>query len=567
MPSAPPRRDPAGALRVLVVEDEALIAEEIRDRLVRLKYQVVGTADTAARAIEAAEKTLPDLVLMDIRLKGKMDGIAAAEEIHRRLEIPVVYLTAHSDRATIQRAKNTGAFGYLLKPYQERDLLIAMEMALHWHQRERALKESDLTYSTIIDGISDGVIASDPQGHVRFMNRAAETLTGFRIEDAHGVPVEQVLALADEATGAVVDDLVPQALRKDAVQPAAPHLLLRREAAAIPIEVSAAPVRDGAGAAIGVVVTLRDLRERRRAEAKFRALLESAPIAMVILDGEGRIALVNAETERVFGYARRELAEQPIEMLLSPRFRDPHPDARSRLDAQVRLRPGRREIRCIRKDGTEFPVEINFGPLHDEGAEPLVICSMIDITVRKRAEEERAELNRRLVESARRMGGGGGAIEPLALEQVIEQAVAINAETLARHAVIVERDFASRFTLRADRSRLLEILVNLVATAKEAVIAAEGKERLIRVRVGPGAIPGFVRVELTNSGAGIQPKDVARVFSMAFAGEPIEADYGLHSAALAARELGGTLSAQSNGPNQGATFVLDLPLRGPAAAR
>jgi AmiR/NasT family two-component response regulator len=128
-------------VRILVVEDEALIAEEIEDRLSRLGFQVVGLADTAAKAIHLTEQTRPGLVLMDIRLKGEPDGIAAAAAITERLNVPVVFLTAHADEPTLQRAKATGPFGYVLKPFHERDLVVAVEVAIHRHALEQQLRE------------------------------------------------------------------------------------------------------------------------------------------------------------------------------------------------------------------------------------------------------------------------------------------------------------------------------------------------------------------------------------------------------------------------------------------
>src|SRR5262245_19523118 len=117
-------------IRVLIVEDEGLIAEELADRLARLGMVVVGTVDTADDALAAAGNTRPSVVLMDIRIRGDRDGVHAADEITRRLDIPVVFLTAHSDAATFARAKAAGPFGYVVKPFYERDLTIAIELAV-----------------------------------------------------------------------------------------------------------------------------------------------------------------------------------------------------------------------------------------------------------------------------------------------------------------------------------------------------------------------------------------------------------------------------------------------------
>jgi CheY-like chemotaxis protein len=130
---------------ILVVEDESIMATSIRMRLLNLGYTVCGSVSSGIEAIEKVAELKPDLVLMDVQLKEGMDGIEAAAEVRRRFDLPVIYLTAHSDAETLQRAKITEPFGYLLKPHEERELETAIEMGLYKHQmerdRERLIKE------------------------------------------------------------------------------------------------------------------------------------------------------------------------------------------------------------------------------------------------------------------------------------------------------------------------------------------------------------------------------------------------------------------------------------------
>ncbi|WP_370575902.1 response regulator [Methanomethylovorans sp.] len=120
--------------KILVVEDENIVALEIKKRLQKLGYIVPGVASTGEDAISKVEGILPDLVLMDIMLKGEIDGIHAAGEIRKRFNIPVIYLTAYSDEETLQRAKLTEPYGYILKPFEEDDLRTTIEIALYRHQ-------------------------------------------------------------------------------------------------------------------------------------------------------------------------------------------------------------------------------------------------------------------------------------------------------------------------------------------------------------------------------------------------------------------------------------------------
>ena len=141
---------------VLIVEDENIVAKDVRSRLTRLGYTVAGVTASGEEAVELAGKVRPGLVLMDIMLKGEMDGIAAAEIIRGRFDIPVVFLTAFADDQTIQRAKLTQASGYLLKPFEERELQITIEMSLYKHSMERRLRRNEQWLSVTLRSMGEG---------------------------------------------------------------------------------------------------------------------------------------------------------------------------------------------------------------------------------------------------------------------------------------------------------------------------------------------------------------------------------------------------------------------------
>ncbi len=127
--------------RILVVEDEHIVAMGIKKMLKNLGYTVTGVASSGKDAISKAESTFPDVVLMDIMLKGDMDGVEAAKEIRERFDVPVVYLTAYSDNKILERAKKTEPFGYIVKPFDEKDLHSSIEVALHKHRKEKEKTE------------------------------------------------------------------------------------------------------------------------------------------------------------------------------------------------------------------------------------------------------------------------------------------------------------------------------------------------------------------------------------------------------------------------------------------
>lgn len=133
---------------VLVVEDEKIVAKDIQFSLKKLGYTVVGTADTGEMAVELALEMKPDLILMDIMLKGEMNGIDAANEIRKHMDVPVVYLTANTDGGTIQKAKESEPHGYIIKPFKEVDIHTTIEMAIYKHSKEaEVIKERDMLYN------------------------------------------------------------------------------------------------------------------------------------------------------------------------------------------------------------------------------------------------------------------------------------------------------------------------------------------------------------------------------------------------------------------------------------
>ena len=184
--------------RILVVEDERLIAHNLKKILEQTGYEVPASVAYAEEAVELAANGGLDLVLMDVRLKGKMDGIEAAEIIVGRYHIPVVFLTSYTDEANLKRAAATHSYGYLLKPFQAKPLQIAIEMALSKHEMEKQLQEREQWLDATLGSIADGVLATDQEQKVLFVNRAAERLTGWSREEAEGRDLDAVLALTDE---------------------------------------------------------------------------------------------------------------------------------------------------------------------------------------------------------------------------------------------------------------------------------------------------------------------------------------------------------------------------------
>lgn len=252
--------------RILIVEDERLLAEELRERLSSIGATVIGAVVSGEQAINAADTLRPDLVLMDIRLKGEMDGIEAASRISRAHGTPIVFLTAHSDHMTVERAKQVHPYGYILKPLQEHELRVTLSLALHRCRLERELRASEQRFLTTLSSIGDAVIATDTAGRVTFLNGVAEQLTGWSPAAAEGRPLDDVFHVMAECGDAPVPSPAVAVLtQRAAVTGAAPVLLVTRAGIPRLIEHSAAPIADGDDVR-GVVLVFRDVTHRRAQE-------------------------------------------------------------------------------------------------------------------------------------------------------------------------------------------------------------------------------------------------------------------------------------------------------------
>ena len=269
-------------IRILVVEDESLVARDIQNMLRSLGYEVTGVIASGEQAIQKASATTPDLVLMDIVLKGEIDGITAAEKLWEEYGIPVIYLTAYADDATFDRAKLTKPFGYLLKPFEERELQTTIEMALYKSKMEMRLRDREQWLSTILRSIGDGIIAADIRGRIEFMNPLAERLTGWCQGEALEKPLEEVFAV-----GAAKPFLGDEASKgSDASEAAglAPveEVLSSRGGGTVPIELTSAPIIDGKKGRRGSVYVFRDIARRKESEDQLRRALKGVVQAMSV---------------------------------------------------------------------------------------------------------------------------------------------------------------------------------------------------------------------------------------------------------------------------------------------
>ncbi|MCB1776658.1 MAG: response regulator [Candidatus Competibacteraceae bacterium] len=256
---------------ILVVEDEFIVAADIRTRLTRFGYQVTGHCANGQQALSLSEQLRPDLALMDIHLAGEMDGVTAAQEIRRRFGIPIVFLTAYSEDATLQRAKLAEPFGYVLKPFEDRELKIIVEMALYKHQAEVALRKSEETYRLLFETVPQGVVYQNLEGYVTAINPAAERILGLTLEQMRNrTSLDPHWQLTDENGSPFPDDQHPSRVALTTGQPVH-HVVMGVfnpvRKSRVWINISAVPVFKN-GQLAEVYTCFEDITERRRIESE-----------------------------------------------------------------------------------------------------------------------------------------------------------------------------------------------------------------------------------------------------------------------------------------------------------
>jgi len=377
--------------KILIVEDEGIVARETEYRLKDLGYTVCGVAASGSEAIKQAEKSRPDVVLMDIMLKGEMDGVDAAEQIHSTLSVPVVYVTAHADETTVQRAKRTEPMGYLLKPFNERELHAAIEIAIYKHTTEKIVKDREQLLATTLKSIGDAVIVTDLAGAVTFMNPAAELLTRWKLKEASGLPVTQVFTVVSETTHTLAQHPVMRALSESIITTARNHVLTSKGGREIGVDGTATPIVDDAGGVHGAVLVFREVAGYRKADESLRITQHSVDLlseAVVRFGSDGRIFYANDAASRMLGYSWDDLTwmnMQDLDQSLKGSRWDLHME---RLKEKVTLTY---ETSLQSKKDGPVPVEIKAHYfLHDHGE--FVVALLRDIA------QEKALLDSRLKE-------------------------------------------------------------------------------------------------------------------------------------------------------------------------
>ncbi len=244
--------------QIMVVEDEGLVALEIKEGLEKMGYDVPKVVSNGNDAVSRVLTEQPDLVLMDIRLDGSMDGIEAARQIRENFFIPVIFLTAHSDKKTLQNARLAESYGYLLKPFDDRALNVAIEMALYKAVEEKKAKRNREWLSMVLHSIGEGVIVADIKGVVKYLNENANTILGSNPEKVENSRLVQLFKIIDNKTNNPVN--LP--LELPIIQGSVINkkcILLTKDEKKLNIDFTIGPLKNNCNNTIGVILIFKQI--------------------------------------------------------------------------------------------------------------------------------------------------------------------------------------------------------------------------------------------------------------------------------------------------------------------
>lgn len=367
--------------RIMIVEDETIIANDIKTRLQNMNYTITSIADTGQKAVKKANEDRPDLILMDIQLKDRMDGIEASQLIRSRLNIPIIFLTAHADHRNLERAKNTKPYGYILKPFKDTDLKITIEMALYtakvnalrrhyenvlFHGREKYRALSEML-RLMCDNVPDLIWAKDLEKRYIFVNKAVcRNLLNAADTDEPIGKTDVFFAEREKKRhpnnpqwhtfGEICRDT--DAITMDAGTPQRFDEYGNVQGKFLFLDVHKAPFLDENGKIIGTVGSARDVtaakemeNRLKESEDRLKNILQNMPVMMDAFDENGVAVMWNHECEMTTGYCAEEIIGNPkaIDLLIpDPSYRKKKMEELFKKDGNYRNWEW--EITC--KDGT-----------------------------------------------------------------------------------------------------------------------------------------------------------------------------------------------------------------------
>ncbi|MGB2957779.1 MAG: PAS domain S-box protein [Bacteroidota bacterium] len=342
--------------RILIAEDEQIVAADIRERLTKLGYSVPAVAASGEDAVALATEIKPDLLLIDIVLQGSVDGIEAVKRIRAQLDVPVIYLTAYADQGTVHRAKETEPLGYLLKPFDERELRFAIEMALHKHQADARLRRREEKFRQLADNPQEVLWMVDAETNkMLYVSPADESIRGTVLQ-MPGADLDTWLEPihSDERQKAL--EMISRAQRGEIDEKGYEYRIVRPDGTIRWISSRSYPIRDASGRVYRIAGTSVDITRQkwawetlRESEERYRLLAENATDIISRHGPEGVFLYVSPASRSLLGY-------RPEELLGTSAYSHIHPEdlenvRRRDSDGGHFLSAGTEAFRMRKKDG------------------------------------------------------------------------------------------------------------------------------------------------------------------------------------------------------------------------
>ena len=253
--------------KIMIVEDNNIVALDLKKRLENLNYKVTNIFARGEDALESVDRSQPDVIIMDIKLKGELDGITTTELISRKYDIPVIFFTAYTSEKLLSRAKLTRPYSYIVKPFNDRELSCNIEIALYNHKLKMKLEETEQWLQNVLMSVGDAIIVADSESRIRLINDVAEKITGYDKEESIGQKINQVFHIVDEEMHNNLGDPVQKVFKHGKIigYPQ-PILMITKDNKQIPIEFNASPVRNERKEIVGAVLAFNDITMRRNRE-------------------------------------------------------------------------------------------------------------------------------------------------------------------------------------------------------------------------------------------------------------------------------------------------------------
>lgn len=501
------------AAKVLIVEDESIVSMSLQAMLEHFGYEVPAIATTAAEALQAIDVYTPDLMLLDIHLANGDDGIAVAEVARKKGDVPIIFVTAHSDPNVIARARATQPANFLLKPFNERELQIAVDLALARAKSERQLRASEQRFIITLRSIAEGVIVTDQDREITFVNPAAVQITRWTADDAIGRRLEEVFQ--PESRDVDLSHIASEVIttRRPARIPDGSVLLCRDGTKRLIVD-SIAPLIDDAGHVSGAVLVFEDVTEQRRIaeeqQRKERKVLETQRLESLGVMAGGIAHDFNNLLTSILGHV--ELAQADLAS---------SSEAYKYLEYAV--------------NGINRSTEL--------------VGQMLDFTGRARFTNELINLN-----------------------ELITEMHALIQASIGRRVKIVSHYQTTLPLVEGDSTQLRQVMLNLLTNAAEAMEDTSGSitittgsvlltdTDLQRCVVGDNQRAGaYVFVSVQDTGSGIDDKTLARIFDPFFTTKFTGRGLGLSAMQGILRVHHGALRVQST-VGAGSTFTFYLPV-------